>query len=273
MADARRGTVITVFSTASAVGKTLIGINMAAELAQQGYRVCLADLDLQFGDVCNYLQLQPTYTLADAVRALKRDTGSFKVKDFLTAYDRYDVPFDVLAAPVRLEDAYNIQAEDIKQILLQLQLKFDFLVVDTASTFSEVNIMVMELSTIISFLGIVDFIPTIKNMKSGNDTLQSLGYDTNMVRMILNRSNSKTRIDLEDVEQLLGSKFYHVLPNDFGSATRSIKTGCPLVLESKASPLKTELRNLVARYMNRPLEEFEEEKSAGGTSWFSKLFK
>ena len=56
MADARRGTVITVFSTASAVGKTLIGINMAAELAKQGFRVCLVDLDLQFGDVCNYLQ-------------------------------------------------------------------------------------------------------------------------------------------------------------------------------------------------------------------------
>ena len=39
MADARRGTVITVFSTASAVGKTLIAINMAAELAKEGYRV------------------------------------------------------------------------------------------------------------------------------------------------------------------------------------------------------------------------------------------
>ena len=273
MADARRGTVITVFSTASAVGKTLISINMAAELAQQGYRVCLADLDLQFGDVCNYLQLQPTYTLADAVRALKKGTENFQVKDFITNFDRYDVPFGVLAAPLELEEAYNIQAEDIKQVLLQLQLKYDFLVIDTASTFSEVNVMVMELSTIISFLGIVDFIPTIKNMKSGNDTLLGLGYDSNMIRMILNRSNSKTRIDLQDVEQLLGSKFYHVLPNDFGSATRSIKTGCPLVLEDKVSPLKTELRNLVARYMNRPLEEMEEKKGTSGTSWFSKLFK
>lgn len=273
MADARRGTVITVFSTASAVGKTLIGINMAAELAQQGYRVCLADLDLQFGDVCNYLQLQPTYTLADAVRAFEYDKENFRVKDFLTTYDRYNVPFGVLAAPLTLEEAYNIRTEIIKQVLLQLQLKFDFVVVDTASTFSEVNIMVMELSTIISFLGIVDFIPTIKNMKSGNDTLLGLGYDTNMIRMILNRSNSKTRIDLKDVEDLLGSEFYHVLPNDFGSATRSIKTGCPLVLEDKVSPLKTELRNLVARYMNRPLEEIEEKKSTSGSSWFSKLFK
>ena len=272
MADARRGTVIPVFSTASAVGKTLIGINMAAELAKQGFRVCLVDLDLQFGDVCNYLQLQPVYTLADAAKAVEQEKENFNVQQFLTTYDRYDVPFGVMAAPLKLEEAYNLQTSDIRQILLQLQLKFDFVVIDTASTFSEANLMAMELSTIISFMGIVDFIPTIKNMKSGSDTIRGLGYDTNKVRMILNRSNSKTRIDLQDVEQLLGEEFYHVLPNDFGTATRSIKTGCPLVLDTKPSPLKTELRNLVARYTGRPLEEVEE-KEESNSSWFSKLFK
>ena len=115
----------------------------------------------------------------------------------------------------------------------------------------------------------MDFIPTIKNMKSGNDSIRELGFDVNKIRLILNRSNSKTRIDLQDVEQLLGSEFYHVLPNDFGAATRSIKTGIPLVLDSKTTPLKTEMRNLVARYTNRPLEKTAEEKG----SWFSKLFK
>ena len=272
MADARRGTVITVFSTASAVGKTLIGINMAAELAKQGFRVCLVDLDLQFGDVCNFLQLNPTYTLADAVKALEREKDNFSVQAWLTTYDRYDVPFGVMAAPLKLEEAYNLQTSDIRQVLLQLQLKFDFVVVDTASTFSEVNLMAMELSTIISFLGIVDFIPTIKNMKSGSDTIRGLGYDANKIRMILNRSNSQTRIDLQDVEQLLGEECYHVLPNDFGTATRSIKTGLPLVLDTKPSPLKAELRNLVARYTGRPLEK-EETVEESNTSWFSKLFK
>ena len=34
MADARRGTVITVFSTASAVGKTLIAINIGVGQAR-----------------------------------------------------------------------------------------------------------------------------------------------------------------------------------------------------------------------------------------------
>ena len=49
----RKGTIITVFSTAYAVGKTLIAINMAAELAKSRHTVCLIDLDLQFGDVAS----------------------------------------------------------------------------------------------------------------------------------------------------------------------------------------------------------------------------
>ena len=71
------GVVISFFSTASSVGKTLIGINMAAELARQGARVVLVDYDLQFGDVCNYLQLEPEQTLMDAQRSIQLTGSSF----------------------------------------------------------------------------------------------------------------------------------------------------------------------------------------------------
>ena len=64
------GAVFTFFSTASAVGKTLLSCNMASELARQRKRVCLVDFDLQFGDVCNYLQLLPQRTLADVQQTM-----------------------------------------------------------------------------------------------------------------------------------------------------------------------------------------------------------
>lgn len=66
------GVVITFFSTASAVGKTLISINMASELARQGYRVCLVDYDLQFGDVANYLKLPVEHSVYDALAEMKK---------------------------------------------------------------------------------------------------------------------------------------------------------------------------------------------------------
>ena len=51
------GRVITVFSAKGGVGKTTVSTNLAAELASDGSRVLLVDLDLAFGDVAISLGL------------------------------------------------------------------------------------------------------------------------------------------------------------------------------------------------------------------------
>lgn len=268
--EGRRGSVITVFSTASAVGKTLVAINMAAELARLGFRVCLVDVDLQFGDVCNYLHLVPERTIADAQRAADANADAFDVMQYLDVYTCDAISFSVMASPLRLDEAYNMTASGIQQLLQQLQFRFDFVVVDTTSAFSEINLMVMDMSTIITFLGIVDFIPTIKNMKIGSDTIRSLGYDSSKIRLVLNRSNSKTKIDLQDVENILGEPFYHILSNDFRAAWDATMAGVPLVRTANTA-LARDLRALVARYTNLEVAE-EADSDTGVSSWFKRIF-
>lgn len=270
MADNINGVVITFFSTASAVGKTLISCNMASELARQGRRVCLVDYDLQFGDVCNYLQLLPERTVQDAQQMLLRDGASAHVEECLTPYEHNGVVFYVLAAPRRLDEAYNIKSDCAIKALEALRTQFDYIIVDTTSMFSVLNLALLDLSTIVTFLGIVDFIPTIKNMKIGTDTLKNLNYDKNKIRLVLNRSNAKTRISIDDVEKLLGGEFYHILPNDFRAASDSIRSGVPLVLKNGSTALGEALRDLVARYTNSDYEEAAYEEEHGG--FFSKIF-
>lgn len=264
------GVVITYFSTASAVGKTLISINMAAELARQGKNVCLLDFDLQFGDISNYLQLLPRHTVYDLQRAMKLQGSSVPVEEYLTPYSYHNVRFYVLAAPQKLEEAYNIDDDEAIAMVRQLQKKFDYVLVDTTSTFSKLNLDLLNLSTIVSFLGIVDFIPTIKNMKIGMETLKKMQFDMGKIRLVLNRSNAKTRISIDDVENLLGESFYHILPNDFQAASQSIKEGVPLVLRSGGRELGTALQDLVARYTNRVYTEEVEENMP--ESWLARIF-
>lgn len=267
------GAVFTFFSTASAVGKTLLSCNMASELARQQKRVCLVDFDLQFGDVCNYLQLLPQRTLADVQQSMLMQGEICHVEEYLTPYEYGGVVFYVLAAPKKLEEAYNIQSDYAIKAIRQLQTKFDYVIVDTTSMFSVLNLALLDLSTIVTFLGIVDFIPTIKNMKIGSDTLNDLNYDKHKIRMVLNRSNAKTRIGIDDVEKLLGEPFYHILPNDFRAASQSIKEGIPLVLKQERTELGEALRDLVARYTNQGYEESEEGMDDYvGESWLSRIF-
>ena len=138
--------------------------------------------------------------------------------------------------------------------------------------FSTLNLAMLDQSTIVTFLGIVDFLPTIKNMKIGMDTLKTLGYDKNKIRLVLNRSDAKTRISLADVQKLLGEPFYHVLPNDFRAASTSIRDGIPLVLAPQRTALGDALRALVDRYTNHSSTPAETEAKQQESSWLSRIF-
>ncbi len=244
------GVVITFFSTASAVGKTLISINMASELARQGCRVCLVDYDLQFGDVANYLKLPVEHSVYDALAEMKKNPEA-DIRQQVEQYRYGTICFDVLPAPEFLDQSYNLSTEACTELIEKLRLLYDYVIIDTTSMFSKLNLAMLDISTIVTFLGVVDFIPTIKNMKIGNDTLQNLNYDTHKIRLVLNRSDAKTRISMEAVQKLLGEGFYHILPNDFRAASESISTGVPLVLSGSDSVLAEEIRRLISRYTNR----------------------
>ena len=155
-------------------------------------------------------------------------------------------------------------------LIERLRVLYDYVILDTTSMFSELNVAMLDLSTIVTFIGIVDFIPTIKNMKIGYDTLTSIGYDQSRIRFVLNRSNAQTRLDHSDVEELLGASFYHVLSNDFTAAQHSLQTGQPLVWAAGKSGLGEELRELVARYTNRSGAAVQERSGSG---WFKRIFK
>lgn len=169
MADERSSIIISVFSTTPGIGKTVTAINLAAGLANEGYEVCLADLDLQFGDVLNYLQLETERTIAKAQRTLEQDSLSFQVKNFLVPYKKNELSFAVLAPPKYLYDSYQANVNTIESIVKQLTY-FDFVVLDLNSAFSALNLAMLDISTIINYIGVIDFLPAVKNFKIGYDT-------------------------------------------------------------------------------------------------------
>lgn len=277
MAEGRRSIIITVFSTASGIGKTVIATNFAAGLAQEGYSTCLIDLDLQFGDVCNYLHLTPKYSIADAQMAMNNSPQNFNAGKFLTTYEHDGVSFSVLAAPLSIDSSYIVEEPKVVEMVESMEY-FDFIIIDTKAEFSELNMSMMDISTIVTFLCVSDFVPTIKNLKSGYEAILRFGYDANKIRPVLNRSDSQTLIDPKDVEVILGKKFYYSLSNDFRSTQKSIESGCPLILTDMTSKFKRDLQNLVETYYFRTkpqaekVPEVEPPPKKGVVSWVKSLF-
>ena len=203
--EAVKGSVFTFFSTASAVGKTVLAVNYAADLAERGYKVCLADLDLQFGDVCNYLGITPTQTFFNYYdqEEDKRDTAAFITET--------QFGFDVLAAPLEVDEGFVIDAETILQAINQLRDDYDYVLLDTTTGFTSISMAILEQTDVLYLPCVVDFIPSIKDLKIGLETLHKLQFDYQRMRLILNRNKAETQISIKDVEAIVGRPFQYFI--------------------------------------------------------------
>ena len=248
--DGHRSIIIAVFSTSAGCGKTLTAINLAAGLAKEGYQTCLVDLDLQFGDVMGYLDMVSDVTLSDAQAALERDAASFRVEDYLTEYSCGGVSFSILPPPKEINDAYLVNVDTVAEIIQRMD-SFNFIVLDLTSVFSTLNLVMLDMSTIINFIGVADFLPSIKNFKVGYDTLLRFEYEERKICLVENRADDDRYISYRDVEKLLGAQFFHRLPVDSQAITQSIRMGRPLMFSAPLSPLTQSYWQLVGRYTNR----------------------
>lgn len=52
------GRIVTVFAGKDGYGKTTLSTNLAVTLNASGARVCLLDLDFEFGDIARWLRLE-----------------------------------------------------------------------------------------------------------------------------------------------------------------------------------------------------------------------
>lgn len=259
----RSSVIISVFSTTPGIGKTIVAINLATGLAHEGYKVCLADLDLQFGDVLNYLKLTSINTVAGAQRALLDHPEKFHINDFLIEYSHGDVNFSILPAPLYVYDAYQTDVNLVTDIITRLNY-FDYVVLDLNSMFSALNLAMLDISTVINYVGVIDFLPALKNYKIGYDTLIRFEYEESKIRLVENRSDSQKLINSHDVERLLGEPFYHRLPNDYPSVNKSINTGQPLMFAAPDSKLTKSFDELVGLYTNRQTDAAPELSKGGG---------
>ena len=260
--EAVKGSVFTFFSTASAVGKTVLAVNYAADLAERGYKVCLADLDLQFGDVCNYLGITPTQTFFNYYdqEENKRDTAAFITET--------QFGFDVLAAPLEVDEGFVIDAETILQAINQLRDDYDYVLLDTTTGFTSISMAILEQTDVLYLPCVVDFIPSIKDLKIGLETLHKLQFDYQRMRLILNRNKAETQISIKDVEAIVGRPFQYFISNDYQGIMQSIREAKPVVLTEAKNKLADEISDMVSEELGE-----KEETSSGLTGWLGSLFR
>jgi len=232
--------IVTVFSTKGGAGKSVVATNVAVTLARQSDRpVCLVDCDLQFADDAVMLKLVPQHTIVDAVAAISRLDVPL-LRSLLITHEPSGLL--VLAGPTEPAFADQIGADDVVRIIELLRTFCSYVIIDTPSHFTEVVIRVLEESDDIILVAGMD-VPNIKNVKLGLQTLRLLNVPTAKVKLVLNRANSKVKIDVGEVERALQLRADSLIPSDI-AVPQSVNKGVPVVLDAAKSGVARALTQL-----------------------------
>jgi pilus assembly protein CpaE len=245
-------TVVSVFGAKGGLGKTTISANLAVKLAEKRKKVALLDLDLQFGDIHIFMDIEPKDTITELFQEVVTPNID-SVRSYMTVHSS---GVHVLCAPRSPEYAELISAEKVLSLLTLLRSYYDYVIIDTAPTFSEVNMTAIESSSLIFFVTGLD-ISILKNSKLSISLLESL-QQTEKVRVLVNRAVDMSSISANDVQKIINYPIWAKIPSDYKVAVNSLNRGIPFVTGVPNSKLSQSISSLADKLLSGATVEKEE---------------
>lgn len=221
--------IITILSPKGGAGKTSAATNLAVGLAKKyPHQVVLVDLDLQFGDVASNLRLQPKSTMADLARDWPVDSAQLKL-----ALTGHHTGLYTLCAPNNPAESDEITAEHVTGVLRALHRSFRYVVVDTDPGLSERVLSALDVSTDMVMICSTE-VPSIRGLKKALEALDVVGLTTARRIFLLNRSDAKVGLDLDQLERTVGQPVDVRVPSSIDMVLAT-NDGVP-VIESERNP-------------------------------------
>lgn len=230
--------VITVFGAKGGLGKSTIAANLAVKLAEKRKKVALVDLDLQFGDLNIFLDLEPKDTIVELVQDVVTPNID-SVRSYMAVHSS---GVHVLCAPRSPEYAELVSADKVQSLLSLLRTYYDYVIVDTSPSFTDVTITAIESSSILFFVTGLD-ISILRNSKLSVSLLESL-QQTDKIRLIVNRAVDMNSITINDVQKIIGYPIWAKIPSDYKVAVNALNRGVPFVTGAPNSKLSASISGL-----------------------------
>jgi pilus assembly protein CpaE len=241
------GRVITCFSPKGGVGKSTISTGLAGAYCHGLKRnTLLIDLDLQFGDVGIMMGIDPTQTIVDLVTT----TGELD-PDKLGGYVvHHGSGIDLLAAPLRPEDAELVTEDRIGQLIDVAKSAYDIVVLDTPPHFDATTLAALDRSDRLVLVATMD-IPTVKNCKLALQTLNLLQYPRERIALVINRPLGRADLRESDISRTLDMPISAVIPLDKEIST-AVNRGVPVTVSASRSPAAKAMRELAEELLPQP---------------------
>ncbi len=241
--------VISFFGTKGGVGKTLLSLNVAVSLSLKKKKVLLLDLDLGVPQATNkLLGIESKYCLYNFIGHL----GEFKSKkrNIHNYLSHYKTNLSFLPSIFKVSQGNTIKPEEVKSFLDIVSKEFDYILIDTGSNLTDNLITIFDFSNLI-FLVLTPDILSVYQTEWLLDTLQSLGFPLKMIKIILNRAESKGSISWQEIKVLLPSEVLSLMPSEGKIAGLAVNRGIPVVIDSPSSKIAIAIDKLASTLVDK----------------------
>ena len=242
----RDAVVLPVHGLCGGAGASTFATNLAWELATIGKdapRVCLIDLDFQFGSSATYLDLPRK----ESVFELLSDAHAVDSDALLQAMLTYNDKLHVLTAPADMLPLDIIGPEDIGRIIDMARANFDFVVIDMPKTVVAWTEAVLQRAHVYFALMELD-LRSAQNVLRFVRALKAEGLPHDKLRYILNRAPKFTDLGAKSrVKRMAESLEIAIevqLPDGGAAVTQANDHGLPLSESAAKNPLRREIQKL-----------------------------
>jgi pilus assembly protein CpaE len=233
------GQLVLFYGAKGGVGTTTMAINTGIALSRElNRRAVLLDANLQFGDLRVFLDLGlDTASIVNAMSEPDLDTELLK-----NLIVRHHSGLDLLLAPTSPEAADLVverqrsEPGSLTNLLQLTRRMYDYTLVDMAKSLDDFNLQLFDEADLIYVVMTAD-LSCLKNVQLVLKTMDNLGYERTKVKLILNRSNAYTGINVKNAEQVLGRAIDHQVINEYRAAIGALNSGEPFMSSRPDGPL------------------------------------
>lgn len=238
------GALVAVVSAKGGTGGSFLAANLAhLMVASSGLNVALVDLDLQFGSLCQYLDLHPENGL---IRALELVDELDEVA--LDAYMGRHQSGVRLIAPKEdeLVLARDIPVERLARLLELLTRTYDRVVVDLPRQIDDLSAAVYERAERILIVTQQELANVRDAVRLRSLLLRELAVPQERITMVVNRYDKALPVELTDICKAIGIERNDcmMIPNHYRSVAESINVGVPMLEHARGSSVTRALMDL-----------------------------
>ena len=243
----RNAVILPVHGLAGGCGASTFAANLAWEIATisktDAPRVCLLDLDFQYGSAATYLDLPRKEVVYD----FYSDIGNADSDALLQAMLTFNDKLHVLTAPADMLPLDIIGPDEVARLIDMAQANFDFVIIDMPKTVVAWTETVLNAAHVYFALLELD-LRSAQNVLRMLRALKAEGLPHEKLRYVLNRAPKFTDLSAKSrvkrMAESLDISLEVQLPDGGAQVTQANDHGLPMQENAGKNPLRKEIAKL-----------------------------